>query len=736
MPRQDYSLPTVVALPKHASLKPKPSRVAHDTQQTQTPSPQQSDPSEDEKRKDTNNDTDSDYDMLDDDDDDDMLTLLEPLNSQIEDICIIDTTTATLTESSNTVPVTTAPVSSHFVNVLLQDAEDAQNSVMTTTNNGAPTYESTGDARLDFFFEVLKGTERETVQRLVRASWASNPLDTLRLIFQLRSILHGKGEREEFYICMEFLKKEHPKTLLYNLRFIPDHGYWKDLLNYLVFEVREDPTDFSLTTRPGRRRRYSRRDMAHTSQGSSGASTGSGTEDNKTEHEKEATGKSAAVTASDSRSKVETPKERRRQQAIDAAVERNLQHSREAREARIACEQQRIERARTMFKDNSFYRILHLEVARLFANALVLDKARWQEGRPISLAAKWCPSLNQFHDSRTLIATTIAQILFPEKLPEEDHAKYVNRVRQRLRQEYYVPLRKATPVLETLMTAQRWDEIQYNRVPSLAMRIHKGLFIAHDTERFDQFLDRVSKGESTIAAQALMPHHLVTEISQLDGKMNHPKIKAVEAQWTSYVERLAKTGSMESAMSMCDVSGSMSGEPMEVAIALSLLVTQLTRPPFNRLVLTFSESPQIHQVQKGSLKSQVEGMRCMDWGGNTDLAKAFAHILGLAIKNKFDEAVAGVQHGSAFTNYEVIKRRFEQAGYDLPQIVFWNLRGSSQGNKPTRASPAGVAMVSGFSGMLMKLFLDGADLAQAQAPVALMEKAIHSKEFSRLKVVD
>ncbi|KAF9169294.1 hypothetical protein BGX21_010727 [Mortierella sp. AD011] len=743
MPRQDYSLPNIVPLPKlSARVLVKQAQVPPESDMVMV------------ERDNSAIDSGDDYDMLMDEGD-----ILQAL--LVSDLSI--TPDATL-ENPIKPPIETAsssdPASSPFVDMLLKETEPESDETlaMTMTENGAPTYATTGDARLDFFFEVLHGTEASTIQRLVRNSWAVHPLDTLRLIFQLRSILHGKGERKEFYICLDFLQKEHPKTLLYNLRFIPDHGYWKDLLNWLVFEVRGDHTDYSLSSAPptSSSSKSSEAGTRSSQRGRRSSQRGRGSRALRPvqKRTKPASSEESAMKQDNAKGKPKTAEER--QQAIDKAEERNRQHSLKAREARMTRDNNRLEQARVMFKDNSFYRSLHLEVARLFANALARDKARLQQGKSISLAAKWCPSLNQFHDSHTLIASTIAQILYPESRPEEDHVAYVNRVRQLLRQEYYVPLRKATPVLETMMAAQRWDEIVYSRVPAIAMKNNKGHFEANDKERFEQYLTSLSKGETTIAAQALMPHQLVSEATSLQHQgvsEDDLGVKTLEAQWKSYIDRLAKSGTMDSTMAMCDVSGSMSGQPMEVAIALSLLLSQLSRPPFNSLVLTFSESPEIHRVPEGSLMKQVQSLRGMNWGMNTDLAKAFDHILMLSIKNKvankdmiktlfifsdmeFDQAVHGSHQGEPFTNYATIKRRFEREGYELPQIVFWNLRGSNVGNKPVKATQDRVAMVSGFSGMLMKLFLDGGDMVEALNPVRLMEKAINAKEFSRLKVVD
>ncbi|KAG0044172.1 hypothetical protein BGZ83_010581 [Gryganskiella cystojenkinii] len=731
MPRQDYSLPSLGPLPKLAAPVPPKPKCHPETDETDLVMVESSEPclyeSKDNGDNDNSDSDDDEYDMI---EDEAILKTMLSIVDKVEGLSIAPTETIMQDEVNQPEGSTPATHSSLFVDSLLNEAEGSAeieaDPNMTTTANGAPTFISTGDVRLDFFFEVLRGTDAETIKRLVHSSWESHPLDTLKLIFQLRSILHGKGERKEFYTCLDYLRKQHPRTLLFSLRFIPDHGYWKDLLNWLVFECREDHEEFSLNSRPAQIKSKGRKRPGHNRRQSQ-------------------------------------PPKRRRKTVVDSsekervmaeAEERNRAQSIEARKARLAKTESRLEQARTKFRNDTFYRALHLEVARLFANALVRDKARMERGQSISLAAKWCPSLNQFHDEHTLIASTIAQILFPDRREGEDTAAYVNRARAQLRQEYYVPLRKATPVLETLMTSSRWDEIEYKRVPARAMKTNKVHFESHDKERFEAFLNAALKGETTIAAQSLMPHDLVTEAWQLrEASPEDLKVKTMEAQWKSYVERLGKTGTMNSTMAVCDVSGSMSGTPMEVAIALSLLLAQLSQAPFNQLVLTFSATPQVHRIPEGSLVDQVESLRNMDWGYNTNLGAVFDHILQVAVKNKigqeqmvktlfifsdmeFDSAISGYAGNDPlepFTNYNVVKSRFESAGYVLPQIVFWNLAGSSQGNKPAKANQKGIAMVSGFSGMLMKLFLDGVDLSQEMDPVRLMEKAIGGKEYSRLK---
>lgn len=112
------------------------------------------------------------------------------------------------------------------------------------------------------------------------------------------------------------------------------------------------------------------------------------------------------------------------------------------------------------------------------------------------------------------------------------------------------------------------------------MKRNKKIFLGHDADRFKQYLEDVEEGKKKIASGALLPHQIVEQFlyGQADSQESE---KVAELQWQSYVDNLKKSGVLQSAISVCDVSGSMSGDPMIVAIALSLLTAAVSKPPFN-----------------------------------------------------------------------------------------------------------------------------------------------------------
>lgn len=112
-----------------------------------------------------------------------------------------------------------------------------------------------------------------------------------------------------------------------------------------------------------------------------------------------------------------------------------------------------------------------------------------------------------------------------------------------------------------------------------------------------------------------MPHEIISQFLS-DIAESH---QVAELQWISYVDKLRQSGLFASALSVCDVSGSMEGLPMAAAIALSLLTAALSRPPFNDIICTFSASPQLQFVNQPTLKEKIEFTKQMEWGSNTNL---------------------------------------------------------------------------------------------------------------------
>ncbi|KAF9613299.1 hypothetical protein IFM89_006809 [Coptis chinensis] len=109
------------------------------------------------------------------------------------------------------------------------------------------------------------------------------------------------------------------------------------------------------------------------------------------------------------------------------------------------------------------------------------------------------------------------------------------------------------------------------------MSNYKKHFLKHDENRFNEFLGKVERGEAKIAAGALFPHDIIKHLN--NGENDGGRV--VELQWKRMVDDLSEKGKLQNYIAVCDVSGSMSGEPMEVCVALGLLLSELSEHPWN-----------------------------------------------------------------------------------------------------------------------------------------------------------
>jgi len=366
--------------------------------------------------------------------------------------------------------------------------------------------------------------------------------------------------------------------------------------------------------------------------------------------------------------------------------------------------------------------------------------------REFSLAAKWCPSLDSSYDRSTLLCEAVARRLFPrgsspELTDDIPDAHYAYRARERLRKAAIVPLRRALKLPEVFISARAWESVVYTRVASVAMKNYKELFLQHDADRFNAYLADVKSGKKRIAAGALLPHQIIESLGddEVDGGV-------AGLQWQRMVDDMRALGKLTNCVAVCDVSGSMSGLPMDVCVALGLLVSELSDDPWRGRVITFSEHPEIHRITGDTLSEKVRFVNHMDWGMNTDFQAVFDKILEVAVGARLP-AEKMVRRVFVFsdmefdqasdqpweTDYEAIMRKFSEAGYGaaVPEVVFWNLRDSKA--MPVISGQKGVALVSGFSKNMLKLFLDGGGIV---SPRVVMEKSIAGPEYDELAVFD
>lgn len=315
--------------------------------------------------------------------------------------------------------------------------------------------------------------------------------------------------------------------------------------------------------------------------------------------------------------------------------------------------------------------------------------------------------------------------------------------------QYRKTLVTLTQVVEQKMCAKQFDQIELKHVPSLASIRYRNAFTKHIPQKVAQFAKQVETGEVKVNASAVYPHQIT---KQLLGCFTQNEQVILEGQWNNLPNYVPEDSS---ALAIVDVSGSMncpaggnsSVTCRDVAVGLGLYLASKNTGAFKDLFLTFSATPEFIKA-KGTLKNKVDQTYRAPWGYNTNLEAAFMQILKVAkdgnVSEKdmpktliifsdmqFDAANNGA-HGSKVYNptaRKLVKMLYKEAGYEVPNIVFWNL--NDRENKAARADDVGAALVSGFSPSLIKPILAGDfDYFNKFTPMNLMKEVLNSDRYN------
>jgi hypothetical protein len=249
--------------------------------------------------------------------------------------------------------------------------------------------------------------------------------------------------------------------------------------------------------------------------------------------------------------------------------------------------------------------------------------------------------------------------------------------------------------VEQQMSARLWDDIEFQKVPSVAAARYAKAFRRHQPDRYNEFVQKAVKGEVKINASALFPYDVTK--STVDAETQN----ALWNQLPDYVP------AGKSFIPMIDLSQSMSsstiaGQPSWISIP-----------------------------DTDSVRDKVRAVKAGQVAYDTNLNAAFEAILSVALRKGVpqedlpdalivlsDMEFNSTQNARSVTNVDAAKRLYEANGYRLPTIVWWNLQ-SRNGVTPVRADASGMVLVSGLSPSVTTAVLGG-----EATPVAIMLKAV------------
>jgi hypothetical protein len=307
---------------------------------------------------------------------------------------------------------------------------------------------------------------------------------------------------------------------------------------------------------------------------------------------------------------------------------------------------------------------------------------------------------------------------------------------------YRKSLVEMTKVVETQMCAKDWANINFSHVPSVAAARYKKAF-NRNTTAYAEYVASLVKGEDPkvkVNAGAVYPYDVLKGMCNQYMNKNYDKteLDLITKQW----EALPNFVGDANVLALVDVSGSMSTPVggfksgsavtcMDVAVSLGLYVADKNKGKFKDTFLTFSTKPELLHL-KGNIVQKVQQMSRSSWDMSTNLNAALDKVLKTAVDGNVPQEempsmlliMSDMQFNQCIkfddSAMQMMERKYKTAGYEMPQVVFWNL--NAKDNVPVSADTSGVALVSGFSPSILKAVLS-ADMDDF-SPRGIMMKAL------------
>lgn len=413
------------------------------------------------------------------------------------------------------------------------------------------------------------------------------------------------------------------------------------------------------------------------------------------------------------------------------------------------------------------YTLLEVKSGRVYTAVKELINKQWHDDihgmnddEPISLMAKWLKSSNSHCSETRLWGIKTAEML---GISEVQYRKTLSR------------LRKYLDVVERKMSSNNWQAIDYEKVPSKANLNYSKAFMRHDERRRQLYLDALKNGEAKINSSVLFPHEIVHKYFTNGNSWCCPRLapysQDVEALWEALPNMIT---SDSNTLVVCDGSGSMwqtlpsskTIQVEEVAYALSIYFAQHNHGFYHNRVMTFSTNPRFFELDGNSLHSALREMMTHTECANTNIEAVFDLILNTAIRYRHNAedmpekilivsdgewdsmAVVNSQYCNSYSHYrstreqkamssvfEIMEKRYAEAGYKLPHIVFWNVANRS-GTMPIGPhSTLPCTLVSGFSTNIFKQVLSNKTSPWEVLVDTIMDKrydAVESAAFDTL----
>ena len=347
-----------------------------------------------------------------------------------------------------------------------------------------------------------------------------------------------------------------------------------------------------------------------------------------------------------------------------------------------------------------------------------------------SLLGKWLKSENTSSKESRRLATKTRESF---NLTPREYRKMLSALRGKIN------------IVETLMSQNRWNEIEFDKLPSRAGLIYKNAFAKHDVtkERYERFIKDTN---TKVNAGTLYPYDVVHEAVKLfsgrgwysDYRINVPADDvnrlAVNKYWDNLTDYF--NNATLNALAVVDTSGSMTSSvgntnihPLDVGISLGLYCADKAKGPFHGHFISFSSRPRLIETEGIDFCDKVCRIYRQNLCENTNIEATFDLVLDTALRNHLKQAdlpktlivISDMQFDAGRSYYardynhsnrtrslmENIEAKWNSHGYKMPKLVYWNVNAASGGGNIPMQDKEGVTYVSGASPVIFEMIMSG-----------------------------
>ena len=391
-------------------------------------------------------------------------------------------------------------------------------------------------------------------------------------------------------------------------------------------------------------------------------------------------------------------------------------------------------------------------VYELIRAYLMMDIKNYNENKPVSLLAKWLPSIKT-HNKKNYFAVKLAKKL---NLTEKEYRKILSKLRDSLN------------IVEKHITNKEYEKIEYISVPSKAMVKYKNLFFTKDEVRFKEFIEELKDSkkakydnlfmndfakmyldnlmkiginyfyERTIkeACRLLFNNFFLKDLeenSQILSQNFKNEKNLINTMW----KKQSKIEFDKNVLVIADTSGSMEGTPFETAISLAIYISQNNKSEEwrNKFIIFSSDCIEYSYDKDAEFTDIIDNIPLI--AENTNIDKVFKKILNDSIEKnlpQLDEVIIisdmefdMVQDKKDMSNFKHWKSEFAKYNYELPKIIFWNVARNVE-SFPVTKLDYGTCLVSGYSKNILKSIID----IENFDPIDIMLKTLEKKNYFKM----